>query len=93
MSVISAIRSKLSGQSLEEFGEGQRFPLSKVVQNEIRRHVVELSKADLKGYTFERRRSAFAFGKSDLVIYDSSGNHVLEGREMARGAGFSFWQK
>ena len=92
MSFISALRSRFSGQSFEEFGEGRRFPLSKAVEHEIRRHVLELSTADLTGYTYERRRSDFVLAKSDIVIYDPSGKHVLEGREMARG-GYSFWQK
>ena len=92
MSFLRSMRSKLSGQSFEVFGEGVRVPLSKELTHEIRRHIVELSRKDLTGFTFERRRSVFPQAKSDIVIYDATGTAVLNGREM-QGGDTSFWAK
>jgi hypothetical protein len=92
MSFIRSIRSKFSGQSFEAFGEGQRFPLSKELTTEVRRNIVQLSRKDLTGYTYERRRSEYPQAKSDIVIYDADGKLVLNGREM-NGGDTSFWLK
>ena len=92
MNMIGAVRSFFSGQTQEAFGEGQKFPLSKAITKEIRRHSAVLSGAELTGYTFERRHSDYPGAKSDIVIYDPSGKGVLDGREMNNGE-VSFWEK
>ena len=93
MSFIRSFRSRFSGQSFEAFGTGQRFPLSKELSHEIRRHIVQLSRMDLAGYTYERRRSEYPQAKSDIVVYDPDGKIVLNGREMQGGGDLSFWLK
>ena len=92
MSIIDSIRSIFSGQTQEAFGYGQKYPLSKSLTKEIRRHIAVLSGADLSGFTFERRHSDYPGAKSDIVIYDASGNIKLNGREMNSGE-VSFWEK
>jgi hypothetical protein len=92
MSIIGSIRSFFSGQTQEAFGYGERYPLSKPLTKEIRRHIAVLSGADLIGYTFERRHSDYPGAKSDIVIYDPSGKSTLDGREMNNGE-VSFWEK
>ena len=93
MTLLSAIRSKFGGQAPQQaFGEGRRFPLSKELTLDIRRHVAQLSGRDLAGYTVERRRSDYPMAKSDLVVYDPEGKAILDGREM-QGGHSSFWLK
>ena len=91
MSILGQIRSKFSGQTREEFGLGQRHPLSKQIEKSVRRHIVGLRNADLSGYEFERRPSTQKDAKSDLVIYDAEKKPVLYGRDMYGDT--SFWQK
>ena len=92
MSIIDSIRTFFSGQTQEAFGYGEKYPLSKPITKEIRRHIAILSGADLTGYTFERRHSDYPGAKSDIVIYDPSGKSTLNGREMDNGE-LSFWEK
>jgi hypothetical protein len=91
VSIISQARSFFSGQSREEFGEGQRHPLSKTLEKSIRRNVASLRGADLSGYQFERRPSEQKDAKSDLVIYNENQKPVLFGRDMYGDT--SFWEK
>jgi len=90
MQVIARVRSLLSGQSAEDFGEGRRFPLTNDMRKAIALQIAGLAKADLKGYTFERRRSGNRNTKSDIVIYDGTSAVVLHGREIAGGP-LAFW--
>jgi hypothetical protein len=92
MKLLDTIRTKLSGQTKQEFGFGQRFPLTKSMTQVIRRHFSELEKKDLSSYTFERRRSSYPDTKSDLIIYDSDSKPVLNGREASDGR-VSFWPR
>ena len=92
MNPISAIRSFFSGQTREQFGLGHKFPLTKQITKEIRRHIASLSTADLTGYTFERRHSDYPHAKSDIVVYDPSDKAILDGRELSGGE-VSFWPK
>jgi hypothetical protein len=85
-----SIRSAFGGHPEKEFGEGRRYPLSKTLIHDIRRHVAVLSRVDLGDYTFERRRSEYPQAKSDIIIYDAAGAAVLKGREMSGGES-SFW--
>jgi hypothetical protein len=79
------MRSKLSGQTREEFGEGQRFPLNGELKRAILHHMNDLNRTDLSTFSFERRHSDYPDAKSDLVIYDSTGLAVLHGRETKDG--------
>ena len=88
--MFSALRSKMSGQSLEAFGEGQQFPLTKQMIVSIQRHMPSMAVTDLSGYTFERRRSDYAAAKSDLVVYNENKMPVLHGREPESGP-VSIW--
>src|SRR5437762_329136 len=64
------------------FGTGQKAPLSNSMQKTIRQHIVEANAKDaLNGYTYERRPSQYPTASSDLVIYDSNGKAVIQGRE------------
>src|SRR5215204_6380536 len=90
MGMFSSLRSKMSGQTLEAFGEGERFPVNKQMILTIKRHVADLKDADLTGYTFERRRSDYKGAKSDLVIYNDTQQAVLHGREPESGP-ISIW--
>ena len=90
MPFIAKVRSLLSGQSTEDFGEGRRFPLTNDMRKAIALQIAGLAKADLKDYTFERRRSANKSMKSDIVIYDGAGAIVLHGREI-EGGPLAFW--
>lgn len=92
MNVIGSVRSFFSGQTQEAFGAGRKFPLSKSITKEVRRHSAALSRAELTGYTFERRHSDYPGAKSDIVIYDPNGKGILNGREMHNGE-LSFWEK
>ena len=85
MGVFSSFRSKMSGQTREEFGEGQQFPLTKQMIVTIKRHISDLKDSDLTAYTFERRRSDYQGAKSDLVIYNENKQPVLHGREPDSG--------
>ena len=88
--LISTLRSKLSGQTREQFGFGQRYPLTKQMMATIRRHTPALAKTDMSGYSFERRRSTRSDRKSDIVIYDERGQPVLNGTE-SQGGEMTFW--
>jgi hypothetical protein len=90
MNVWRSIRSRLSGQTQEAFGSGQRFPLNKQIKDSIKRHVAGLGGKDLSQYTFERRHSDYPDSKSDLVIYDGEQRAVLNGREGSDGR-LSIW--
>lgn len=90
MGFIGKLRSKLSGQTREAFGSGQRFPLSNDIRKAISVQMAGMSAADLSGYTFERRHSDYRDTKSDIVIYDASGNAVFHGRESS-GGDLAFW--
>jgi hypothetical protein len=90
MTFLNSIRSLVSRQPQEEFGLGERFPITKAMSVSIKRHMNGLSKADLSGYTFERRRSEYHDAKSDLVIYNPADKPVLNGREI--GGRLSFWE-
>jgi hypothetical protein len=79
--LFDAMRSKMSGQTMEKFGEGQRFPLTKQMVKSIYEHIGNLKGSDLSGYTYERKRSDYSQARSDLVIYDVDGKPVLHGRE------------
>jgi len=91
MKLVSGVRSFFNGQTQEAFGLGQRTALTSSLRKDIRRHIANLSGADLTGYTYERRRSDYPQAKSDLVIYDPTGKPVLDGRELSGGV--SFWPK
>jgi hypothetical protein len=91
MKFLGAVRSKFSGQTQEQFGEGERFPLTKSIRNAITEHMSDLRRTDLSRYTFERRHSEYPHAKSDLVIYDVNGLAVLNGRENDDGR-MSFWR-
>jgi hypothetical protein len=91
MNILNAMRSKLSGQTQEAFGEGQRFPLNGDVKRAILHHMNELGRKDLAAYSFERRHSYYPDAKSDLVIYDGEGQPVLHGRENRDGL-LSIWR-
>jgi len=73
------------------FGAGQKAPLTNSMQKTIKMHIVEANRDKaLEGYTFERRPSQYPTASSDLVVYDSSGKAVIQGREFAGGR-MSFW--
>ena len=90
MKLLDSARSLFSGQTQEAFGSGERFPLTKQMIQKIRRHMSGLEKTDLTAYTFERRHSDYPGAKSDIVIYNDSGQIVLNGREISGGP-TSFW--
>jgi hypothetical protein len=90
MGMFSSLRSKMSGQTSEAFGEGERFPVNKQMILTIKRHVTDLKDTDITGYTFERRRSDYKGAKSDLVIYNDTQQPVLQGREPDSGP-ISIW--
>jgi len=81
MKLFDSMRSKLSGQTMEKFGDGQRFALTKPMVKSIKQHIIELRETDLAAYTYERRRSDYSQAKSDLVVYDGEGHAALNGRE------------
>ena len=85
MSVFGSLRSKMSGQTQEQFGSGQRFPLTKDLMRAIREHMNDFYGVDLTSYKFERRNSDYPQSKSDLVIYDENNNVILHGRESNDG--------
>ena len=73
------------------FGVGQKAPLPTSMQKTIKMHIVEANRDKaLEGYTFERRPSQYPTAQSDIVVYDSSGKAVIQGREFAGGR-MSFW--
>jgi hypothetical protein len=88
MSVFSGIR-RLLGEKDAEFGEGQRHPLTKEIQAQLKRQLSALRNKDLSAYTFERRHSDYKGATSDVVIYDSNEKPVFFGREME--GKLSFW--
>ena len=90
MKFLDSLRSRMSGQTKEEFGFGQQFPLTKSMMQVVRRHMSEHRSTDLTKYTFERRHSDYKDTKSDLVIYDANGKPVLHGREGSDG-NLSIW--
>ena len=91
MNIISQVRSMMSGQTREEFGLGERHPLTSAMKKSIRRHVLSLHRADLNGYEFERRPSSQRHAKSDIVVYDGAQKQVLFGRDM--DGAMSFWEQ
>ena len=88
--LLNSLRSKMNGQTREEFGLGHRSPLTPPMVKSIKRHMLTLKNSDLGAYSFERRRSDYAQSKSDLVIYDGEGKAVLHGRET--DGPLTFWQ-
>jgi hypothetical protein len=91
MKLLSSMRSKMSGQTQEAFGAGERFPLSKDLKRAIIQHMSDLGRNDLSQYTFERRTSYYPDAKSDIVVYDSAQEPVLYGRESRDGL-VSIWR-
>jgi hypothetical protein len=75
----------MSGQTREQFGSGQRFPLTKDLIRSMREHMNDLYNVNLTGYKFERRQSDYPQAKSDLVIYDAEDNVAFHGRESNDG--------
>jgi hypothetical protein len=90
MGVFTSLRSKMSGQTSEAFGEGERFPVNKQMILTIKRHVVDLKDTDITAYSFERRRSDYKGAKSDLIIYNENKQPILHGREPESGP-ISIW--
>ena len=90
MGVLASVRSKLSGQTTEQFGFGNRFPLSKQMIESIRRHLSKGRSESLANYKFERRRSDYSGAVSDIVVYDAQETPVLQGRDW--GHTLSFWE-
>lgn len=66
----------------------EAFPekLAKQVQSQF----TGFARTDMKGYTWEKTKSEFYGAKTDLSIYDASGNCVLLGRDF--GDRMFFWQ-
>jgi hypothetical protein len=91
MKLFDAMRSKASGQTQEQFGAGERFPMTKSISRAVVEHMNELSRTDMSKYTFERRHSDYPDSKSDLVIYNNDGAAVFTGRETRDGR-MSFWR-
>ena len=85
MGVLGSMRSKMSGQTQEQFGSGQRFPLTKSLMRSICEHMNELYGTDLSHHKFERRSSDYPQAKSDIVIYDADDNVAFYGRESNDG--------
>jgi hypothetical protein len=85
MKLLTSMRSKLSGQTQETFGSGQRFPLTKSLIHSINEHMNEFSARDLTTYQFERRHSSYPDAKSDIVIYNGADEVVYHGREANDG--------
>jgi hypothetical protein len=83
------MRTLLSGQTKEQFGEGQRHLLTKDMTVQLRRHIAVLRNTDISGYKFERRHSSYPGAKSDIVIYDAGDKPAFFGREM--DGHLSFW--
>ena len=80
------------GGSQAAFGDGETRVLTKSIEGEVRRHIANLARADLKEYTFERRRSEYPHARSDLVVYNGAKTAVLDGRELDSGE-ISFWPR
>lgn len=91
MKFLDSVRTKFSGQTKEEFGEGEQFPLTKGLIQGIRDHMSDLRRTDLSKFTYERRHSSYPDAKSDLVIYNPDREAVLHGRENRDGR-VSFWR-
>ena len=91
MKLIDSLRSRLSGQTRDEFGLGQKFPLPKSMIATVKQHSPRLRSTDLSAYTFERRPSKYFDTKSDLVIYDEGGQAILHGREGSNGK-LTIWE-
>ncbi len=90
MGFIGKLRTRLSGQTQEAFGSGRRFPLTSEIVKAIRFQMAGMGGAELSGYTFERRHSDYRDTKSDIVVYDASGNTAMHGRESSGGI-LAFW--
>ena len=91
MKLLDSLRSKMSGQTREAFGDGQRFPLTKSLINAVRDHNDELRGVDMSKYQFERRHSDYPATKSEIVIYDPQGELAFHGRENNDGR-ISIWR-
>jgi hypothetical protein len=75
----------------EEFGAGQKAPLTSSMQKTIKAHIVEANATNaLQGYTFERRPSQYPSASADIVVYNGDGRAVIQGREFGGGR-MSFW--
>ena len=86
-----ARRQARQSSNWEGFGAGQKEPLTGTMQKTIKAHIVEANAANaLEGYTFERRPSQYPTASADIVIYNSDGKAVIQGREFAGGR-MSFW--
>lgn len=91
MNLLGSMRSKMSGQTQEKFGLGERSPLTKDLIRSIRDHMNEFYRTDLSKYKFERRHSDYPDARSDFVIYDLEDKVVLHGRE-ARDGRIAIWR-
>jgi hypothetical protein len=91
MKLLGAMLSKLSGQTQEKLGSGERFPLTKNISRAVIYHMNELGKTDMSKWTFERRNSDYQNAKSDIVVYDANGDKVAVGREENDGQ-MVFWR-
>jgi hypothetical protein len=86
-----ARRQSRQSSNWEGFGTGQKEPLTGNMQKTIKAHIVEANATNaLEGYTYERRPSPYPTASSDIVIYNSAGKAVIQGREFAGGR-MSFW--
>ncbi|MGE0688435.1 MAG: hypothetical protein AB7P33_16955 [Dehalococcoidia bacterium] len=91
MNLLGSMRTKMSGQTQEKFGEGERYPLTKDLIRSIREHMNEFYRTDLSKYRFERRHSDYPDAKSDIVIYDPEERVAFHGRE-ARDGRVAVWR-
>ncbi len=85
MNLLASMRLKMSGQTQEKFGLGERYPLTKDLIRSIREHMNEFHRTDLSKYKFERRHSDYPEAKADFVIYDSEEHVVFHAREAKDG--------
>lgn len=88
MKLLDAVKTKLGGREQGMAVAGTRQPLTKDIAAAVRAHMSYLSRADLTGYTFERRSTFYPAARYDLVIFDETGAQVLSGREMDDGQVF-----
>jgi hypothetical protein len=87
----AAGRQARQSNNWEQFGAGQKAPLTTSMQKTIKQHIVEANGTNaLEGYTFERRPSQYPSASADIVIYNSDGRAVIQGREFGGGR-MSFW--
>jgi hypothetical protein len=86
MSVIESVLERLPGfkhrihDDLESVEEGTRHPLTDSLQKQLLKYFAELDPAQLEGYSFERRQSAYEGASYDLYIYDGAGRLKFQGR-------------